>query len=321
MRKTASVSPDAHERVRGFEHYAGQLNGSADRFWVAPEVFGRSGAIAVAALLLIPFSVFASRRRWAAYVVGGSLAVFAITLVPWLFTPFSDVVSLSQSRRLAGFIPFSFALAGGMGVLAALIGRFVVPLALVAGIVLQWQYPGDFGYALHDGGPAWATWIAVVGALVALVVGCWRLRSLETTAALASALVLLPTFVYGLSHWSPSPVRTARPLTAALVEKLRTVVPAADIVYADPDSSYEIAAAAPVYICVAPPGHVADTEQNRPYVRRDQWRLFNRTGDLAIPEGCAARWLLIDREVSTLAPNLPIVYRDARYVLYSIPRA
>ena len=320
VRKTASVSPDAHERARGFEHYAGQLNGSADQFWVAPQMFGRSGAIAVAALLLIPFAVFASRRRWAAYVVGGSLAVFAITLVPWLFTPFSDVVSLSQSRRLAGFIPFSFALAGGMGVLAALIGRFVVPLAFVAGIVLQWQYPGDFGYALHDGGPAWATWIAAVGALVAFVVGLWRLRSLETTAALASALVLLPTFVYGLAHWSPSPARTARPLTAGLVEKLRTVVPAADIVYSDPESSYEIAAAAPVYICVAPPGHVADTEQNRPYLRRDQWRLFNKTGDLAIPDRCHARWLVIDREVSTLTPKLPIVYRDARYVLYSIPR-
>ena len=38
VRKTASVSPDAHERARGFEHYAGQLNGSADQFWVAPQV-------------------------------------------------------------------------------------------------------------------------------------------------------------------------------------------------------------------------------------------------------------------------------------------
>ena len=284
-------------------------------------MFGRSGAIAVAALLLIPFAVFASRRRWAAYVVGGSLAVFAITLVPWLFTPFSDVVSLSQSRRLAGFIPFSFALAGGMGVLAALLGRFVVPLALVAGIVLQWQYPGDFGYALQNGGPAWATWIAVVGALVALVVGLWRLRSLETTAALASALVLLPTFVYGLSHWSPSPVRTARPLTPALVEKLRTVVPKADIVYSDPESSYEIAAAAPVYICVAPPGHVADTDAEPP-VRpaRPVARLQQDAATSAIPRRCGATWLLIDRERSDLAPKLPIVYRDARYVLYSIPR-
>ena len=287
-----------------------------------PQVFGRSGAIAVAALLLIPFAVFASRRRWAAYVVGGSLAVFAITLVPWLFTPFSDVVSLSQSRRLAGFIPFSFALAGGMGVLAALLGRFVVPLALVAGIVLQWQYPGDFGYALHDGGPAWATWIAVVGALVALVVGLWRLRSLETTAALASALVLLPTFVYGLSHWSPSPARTARPLTPALVEKLRTVVPKADIVYSDPESSYEIAAAAPVYICVAPPGSRGrHRSRTSPYVRRDQWLPTSTApATSAIPKRCGARWLLIDRERSHLAPKLPIVYRDARYVLYSIPR-
>jgi hypothetical protein len=65
---------------------------------------------------------------------------------------------------------------------------------------------------------------------------------------------------------------------------------------------------------------VADTEQNQPYLRRDQWRLFNKTGDLAIPDRCHARWLVIDREVSTLIPKLPIVYRDARYVLYSIPR-
>ena len=219
VRRTASVSPDAHERARGVR----ALRRPAQRLGRPAsgsrrEVFGRSGAVAVAALLLIPFAALASRRRWAAYVVGGSLAVFAITLVPWLFTPFSDVVSLSQSRRLAGFIPFAFALAGGMGVLAALLGRFVVPLALVAGIVLQWQYPGDFGYALDEGGPAWATWIAVVGALVALVVGLWRLRSLETTAALASALLLLPTFVYGLSHWSPSPARTASPLTPGLVD-------------------------------------------------------------------------------------------------------
>ena len=261
IRSTASVSPDAHERARGFEHYAGQLKGSADHFWLAPEVFGRSGAVAVAALLLIPFAALASRRRWAAYVVGGSLAIFAITLVPWLFTPFSDIVSLSQSRRLAGFIPFGFALAGGMGVLAALLGRFVAPLALVAGIVLQWQFPGDFGYTLDQGGPAWATWIAVVGALVALVVGFRRARSVETTAALASALLLLPTFVYGLSHWSTSTARAASPLTPGLVHVLRETVPAGAIVYSDPESSYQIAAAAPVYICNAPPGHVADTKR------------------------------------------------------------
>ena len=321
VRKTASVSPDAHERARGFEHYAGQLNGSADQFWVAPQVFGRSGAIAVAALLLIPFAVFASRRRWAAYVVGGSLAVFAITLVPWLFTPFSDVVSLSQSRRLAGFIPFSFALAGGMGVLAALIGRFVVPLALVAGIVLQWQYPGDFGYALHERRPrlgdvdrgrrgARRARRRPLAPALAGDDGCARLGARAAADLRLRALALVAV---ACPDGEPAHRRASS-------TKLRTVVPAADIVYSDPESSYEIAAAAPVYICVAPPGHVADTKQNQPYVRRDQWRFFNRTGDLAIPERCGARWLLIDRERSQLSPRscrLSIAMLDI--VLYSAP--
>ena len=130
----AAVSPAAAERARSLDQYAGQLSvRSADSFSLAPELFGRSGAVAVAALLLLPLAAFAARRRWAAYVVGGSLAVFLITLVPWVFTPFSDVVSLSQSRRLVGFLPFGFAFAGGMTVLAALAGRFTAPRALAGG--------------------------------------------------------------------------------------------------------------------------------------------------------------------------------------------
>lgn len=319
VRSTESVSPDAEERVRAFGQYAGQLSGSLDHFSLAPQVFGRSGAVAVAALLLIPLAAFASRHRWAAYVVGGSLAVFAITLVPWLFTPFADVVSLSQARRLAGFLPFAFALAGGIGVLAALIGRLAVPVALVVGIVLQWQYPGDFGYTVEQGGPAWATWIAVLGALVALVVGMVRLRPVGATAALASALVLLPTFISGLADWSPSPERRASPLTPGLVAFLRERVPPGGVVFSDLESSYRIAAAAPVYICNAPPGHVADTKRNRPYVRRAQWRRFNRTGELGIPKRCGAAWLVIDRDRFDTRPGLPVAYRDGRYVVYGIP--
>ncbi len=318
VRSTASVSPTASERARAFEQYAGQLRGSVDHFSLAPHVFGRSGAVAVAALLLVPLTALASRRRWAAYVVGGGLAVFAITLLPWLFTPFSDVVSLSQSRRLAGFFPFAFALAGGMGVLAALLGRLVAPVALGAGLLLQWQVPGDFGYTIEQGGPAWATWIAVVGALVALVLGLQRLRSREATAALASALLLLPTFVHGLAHWSASTDRPPSPLTAGLVHALQATVPPGAIVYSDLESSYRIASVAPVYICNAPPGHVADTKRNRPYVRRAQWRRFNRTGELGIPRRCGARWLVIDRKRFDTRPALPVAYRDARYVLYRV---
>ena len=318
IRSTASVSPGSGERARAFDQYAGQLHGSVDHFSLAPQVFGRSGAIAVAALLLVPLTVFASRRRWAAYVVGGALAVFALTLIPAVFTPFSDVVSLSQARRLAGFFPFTFAFAGGVGVLASLLGPFAAPFALLAGVVLQWQFPGDFGYTVEQGGPAWATWIAVVGALVALVVGLRRPLKVETTAAVASALFLLPTFVHGFSEWSDSPSRTASPLTGGLVEALRGTVPSGSIVFSDLESSYRIAASAPVYICNAPPGHVADTKPNRPYVRREQWRRFNRTGELGIPKRCGAGWIVIDRKRFATNLELPVAYRDGRYTLYRI---
>ena len=84
-------------------------------------MFGRAGAVAVAALLFVPLAGLAMRRRWAAYVLGGFLAVAAVMLVPPLFVLFSDLVSISQSRRAAGFWPLAFAFAGGFAVLGALL--------------------------------------------------------------------------------------------------------------------------------------------------------------------------------------------------------
>ncbi len=316
---TASVAPDTGERVRGFDQYAGQLSGSPDRFSVVPELFGRTGAVAVAALLLLPLAGLASRRRWAAFVVGGSLAVFVVCLVPWLFTPFSDVVSLSQSRRLAGFLPLTFALAGGMGVLARLVGRAVVAIALVAGIAFQLAFPGEFGYTLNDGGPAAATWIAVAGAVVALGLGFRRRPPLERTAALASALVLLPTYVHGLTHWTASEARRPNPLSDGLIAAVHADVPVGAVVYATPESSYRLGAIAPIRVCVNPPGHVADTVENRPWARIADFRRFVRTGDLAIPRACGATWLLVDMQrFPHLTPALPVGYRDTRWVLYRL---
>jgi hypothetical protein len=312
---TASVSPDAAERARGFEHYAGQLEGTLDRFAVVPELFGRSGAVAVAALLLLPLAGLAARRRWAAYVVGGSLAVFAICLVPWLFTPFADVVSLSQARRLAGFLPLAFALAGGLGVLARLIGPAVAPAALLAGIVFQRLYPGDFGYTLEDGGPGWATWLAVAGSLVALALGLRRLPTREARAALAGVLVLVPTYVVGLAHWSPRAAASRYTLSPGLIEAVRDRVPAGATVYADPETSYRLGAYAPIRVCVAPPGHVADTVDNRPRERVAEFRRFARTGDLAIARRCGATWLVVDRSRFDLSLSSPVVFRDARWAL------
>src|SRR5207244_12585531 len=105
VRETASHDPSASERVRGFDKYRDQLAGTPHHFHLAPEFISRAGAVVVAALVLVPLAGLAARRRWAALVLGGSLAVLGLTLISGLFTHFSDAVSLSQARRTAGFVP------------------------------------------------------------------------------------------------------------------------------------------------------------------------------------------------------------------------
>ena len=320
VRDTRSVSPDADELRRAFEQYRGQLHVRSDTVYsLAVEVFTRSGSVAIAALLLIPLAGFAARRRWSAYVVGGSLAVFAIMLVPLLFTNLADLVSISQARRAAGFLPFAFAFAGGLGVLSKVIGRFVLPLALVAGIALQAFYPGDFEYVLNDTAPAWIVWVAVGGAVGALVVGIVRRASpLESPAALAAALFLLPVIAVGLWNWDRPPTPAKATLSTGLVAAVHENVSAGSIVYSDSETSYRLAAFAPVFIAVAPPGHVADTEENRPYARARDARRFLRTGNLAIPESYGAQYLVLDRARSKRDLELPVLYEDDRFVLYRL---
>ncbi len=317
---TRSVSPDAGELQRAFEQYGSQLVIRSDTSYnLAPEVFTRSGAVAIAALLMIPLAGFAARRRWAAYVAGGSLAVFAVMLLPFLFTSLADVVSISQARRAAGFLPFAFAFAGGMGVLARLVGPLLIPIALGAGMFLQIVYPGDFEYILREPAPAWITWFATIGAIVALGVGLYRRRpALERGAALASAAFLLPVIGGGLLHLRPVPLPEIATLTAGLVTAVRSEVPAGAIVFSDPETSFRLAAFAPVYIASAPPGHVADTEKNTPYERARDARQFLRTGDLSIPRGYGAEYVLLDRLRTKLQLDLPVVYRDGRFVVYRL---
>jgi hypothetical protein len=317
---TASVSPDREEVLRAFEQYRGQLDvRSETSYSLAADVFTRRGAIPVAALLLIPFAALASRRRWAAFVVGGSLAVFAVMLVPLLFTTLSDLVSISQARRAAGFLPYAFAFAGGLGVLSRFAGPLLPPLALAAGIVLQIVVPGDFDYLLDEPGPVWVAWFGVVGALVALVVGLVRRKPpFEAAAALAAAAFLLPVVVAGFWSWNVPDARAAA-LSPGLVEAVRTNVPKGSVVYSDQDTSYRLAALAPVYVAVAPPGHVANTEQNRPFERADDARVFLRTGDLAIPRRYSAGYLVVDRTRTRRTFDLEELYRDERFTLYRLP--
>jgi hypothetical protein len=317
---TRSVSPDAGELQRAFDQYGSQLVIRSDTSYnLAPEVFTRAGAVAIAALLMIPLAGFAARRRWSAYVVGGSIAVFAVMLLPFLFTELSDLVSISQARRAAGFLPFAFAFAGGMGVLARLIGPLLLPLALGAGMFLQIVYPGDFEYVLKNPAPAWIAWFGALGAVAALVVGFVRRRpALETGAALAASAFLVPVVGGGLLEWNrPDPPLLAT-LSPGVVDALRDEVEPGVVVFSDPETSFRIAAYAPVYIASAPPGHVADTEQNRPYERARDARAFLRTGDLAIPRRYGAEVVVLDRLRTERELDLPVIFEDDRFTVYRL---
>jgi hypothetical protein len=324
VRTTASYRPD-EDVLEGARHgvgrYAGQLDLVGDSLIrVAPEVVARAGSVAVAALLLVPLAALAASRRWAAFVLGGTLAVLALVLVPHLFTPFAETVSLSQARRAAGFVPFAFAFAGGLVVLARLLGIVLVPVALAGGIAAQLLWPGDFDYVLEEGGPAWATWTAAIGGAVALVVAAaWRRPPpYERTGPIACAaalLFVLPVAVHAATSWEERPVARP-PLPQALVDRL----PERSVVLSDLETSYRVLAQAPVYVVAAPPAHVADTEKNRPYERR---RLVNRvlaTGDVALARSARADWILLDRKHFDVPLELEPEYRDERYSLFRVPK-
>jgi hypothetical protein len=243
-------------------------------------------------------------------------------LVPFLFEHLSDALSLSQSRRAAGFLPFAFAFAGGVSVLSFLLGFFVLPAALLAGAVFQVLWPGDFGFRLENGGPGEVVWFAAAAGLLALVVSpLVRRLSLDREGwlpALAAALFLLPVFVHGFARWDSVASSDPRALTPGLVQALREDVPKRGVVFSDLATSYRIAAAAPVLIVAAPPEHVADTRQNRPYERRKDVIAFYRTGDMAIPRRYGAQWLVIARTQPHPTIKLGPVYKDARFSLFKL---
>src|SRR6478609_1139095 len=152
--ETRSHNPSAAEKARAFGTYARDLVvSSPSRYHLAPSLVDRTGAIAIAALALVPLAAFAARRRWSSFVLGGTVLLLGVELSSLLFPHFSDLVSLSQSRRAAGFVPFAFAFAGGIAVLARALRLVVLPVALAAGIALQLAWPGDFGRRLAHGGP------------------------------------------------------------------------------------------------------------------------------------------------------------------------
>jgi hypothetical protein len=323
--ETRSHNPTATAKAAAFAQYSTDLSvSSPSSYHLLPGLVGRTGAVAVAALLLTPLAAFAARRRWSALVLGGMVLMLALELSSFLFPRFSDLVSLSQSRRAAGFVPFAFALAGAAAVLTRALRVLVLPVALAAGIVLQHFYPGDFELHYAHGGPALATWIALWGGVAGIVVGIvlarrglGRYERPGVLAGLAVALFVLPVAVHGFAHWDEGAQPDAYALTPGLVQFLQMHVPERSVVYADLETSYRISAYAPVYVANAPPTHVADTKANDPAGRRAAWLEFLRTHNLAIPRHYLAGWLVLHgREQAGQGARL--VYRDERFRVYRL---
>ena len=322
--ETVTHSPDAAVQAQQIAHYKGQIDIVHGLLRLAPETISRGGAIAVAGLVAIPMAALAGTRRWAAYVLGASLAVLLLVLVPWAFDSLANAVSVSQARRLAIFLPIPFAVAGA----ASLIGRYRLGGCLAAfgaGGLLQLVYPGEFSYFLIVGGPPWPVWLALAGAGIGLIVAAIVRRSVPEatplwTAAVALSLVA-PVGLAGLAYVKRDEPDRLR-LTPGLVHALRTTVPARDTVFSDLETSYRIEAYAPVYVSAAPPAHVADTKDNYPNERRDDVIKFLNSGSLSIPRRYHAQWIVVAKRRFDLPLKLPKVYSDQRFDLYRLsPRS
>ena len=331
VNQTLDVNPGPNQLADTLRHYAGDLVvHSQASYALAPSVVDRTGSVAVAALVLVPLALLARRRRWAAYVLGGTVTVLALELWPFVFPHFANAASLSQARRAAGFVPFAFAFAGGAAVLAGLSRLGALALALGAGIWLQLDYPGDFGLRTPHNGPAIAGWIALYGGLAALAAGTalawrggsWRLPARPATAVLAVALFVLPVAVHGFADWRASTPRDAYALTPGLIRFLQQDVPRRAVVFGDLETSYRAVAFAPVYVVGAPPAHVADTKPNRVRARRRAvLRYFAHPSDLSIPRSWGAGWLVFrrgERPGAVEAQGLKPVYADAEYVVFRL---
>jgi len=305
--QTLSHNPTAEAKAVGLRHYAGELSvSSPTHFHLAAEVFGRTGAVAIAALVFVPLAGVAVRKRWGSLVLGGALAVLLLMLTPVLFVHFSDAVSLSQARRAAGFFPFAFAFAGGFALLARF--PFALPISFVAGFALQEQWPGDFAYGLREGGPAVVTWFALFAGAAALVGGlllrrgqtpAWWQRERFGLGAVAAAFFVLPIVVHGFGRWSPLHPTDRGALSPAILQELKEV-PKRAVIIADPETSYRLLAAAPVYVVAAPVTHVADTRANDPNRRVADVKEWIRTGDASIARRYGATWAVRDGDLVRL---------------------
>jgi len=334
IRQTIPVSPGPRQLAANLHHYHADLViQSLSRYSLAPARLDRNGSVAIAALILVPLALLARRQRWSALVLGGAVAVLGIELWPLVFPHFSDLVSLSQSRRAAGFIPFAVALAGGAAIIARFSRWLALAAGLVSGIVLELTYAGDFGIRAPRTEPAVVVWIALWGGIAALVIGAalaWSRRGPSlaldrragSTAALAVFLFVLPVAVHGFMHWSPQTSRDRNALTPGLIRFLQQDVPPRSVVFADLGTSYRATAYAPIYVVAVPPTHAANTHPNQLHKRKLAVLRFLVHPTLNVPRHWRAGVLVLTHSEPVAAierRGLRPVFDDDRFVAFRIP--
>jgi hypothetical protein len=325
VRGARPVTPSASLREQELEMY-NSFTTLGSWFGYSPGGITREGIVVIAGLLAVPLAGFAARRLWAAFVLGGSLAVLTVLLTPPLFTALSDAISVSQSRRLPQFLPIAFAVVGGCVVVSRL-RALGVGLAALVSIALVLLYPAGFTEPIDPPGVGWPVWVAVAGGLAALVAGVLLRRlgpspSLWTAAAAVAFTV--PVAVVGLSGLEQRKPKTK--LTAPIIAAVRAEVPPGDVVFSDRQTAYEIAAFAPVHINAAPLTHATDTKRARMLARSAAASRFyggsaTDADRRAILERYLADWVLVDKQQphpEEFLRRLRLTYEDDRYALYEV---
>ena len=291
---------------------------------------GGGGAVTAAALLAIPAAVLSAKRRWGAYVLGGSLIILAIVLIPPVFTTFSQFAGLSQARRLAAFfLPWAAALTGAV----LLVSRFkwvAVGLSLIAGAVFLRLFPAHWVTAAPQTAPTFPVWLAVAGGIAALVAGRFLPRGDERVHpvwAIAIAIAFVaPLAVWSLSHLERDsrPDLEDRELTPGIIAAVRQHVGQREVVLSTLQASYRIQAYSPVYVAAVTEGHARTTTLNRHFERVNDVRFFFRrqANNLQREQTLSqygVRWIIVDKTrpyPRDFFGRLRRVYEDHRYALY-----
>ncbi len=227
--------------------------------------------LGILALVGLPLAALA-RRRAAALAVGGGGAILATMVVPPLFEVLTHVLSISQSRRVALFLPLALIVAAGAAGAAGLATSrrrraLVLGCALAAGLAT----------VLLEGAASDRR-LAVPLALGALALGVLALlvRGRRGHGAAAPA----PLVVLGVGLLALAPpvgreavralVRERPPSTVEVPPSVAAAVaalPGRPVLVSTLGVGYLLPTYADVQVYAALPKHVANTARNDPYRR------------------------------------------------------